>query len=101
MLLVENYEGNEGRGQRSGGGTLEKRRKLARDGLNFQDELNSLDVLSIETFGIINSLAEEMKTTKELSEFLRNCFDKFARACTKRGAYSYNLIQSIKNLPRI
>ena len=54
MLLVENYEG---RGQRSGGGTLEKRRKLARDGLNFQDELNSLDVLSIETFGIINSLA--------------------------------------------
>ena len=99
MLLVENYEG---RGQRSGGGTLEKRRKLARDGLNFQDELNSLDVLSIETFGIvINSLAEEMKTTKELSEFLRNCFDKFARACTKRGAYSYNLIQSIKNLPRI
>jgi len=101
VLLVENCEGNEGRGQRSGGGTLEKRRKLARDGLNFQDELNSLDVLSIETFGIINSLAEEMKTTKELSEFLRNCFDKFARACTKRGAYSYNLIQSIKNLPRI
>ena len=98
MLLVENYEG---RGHRSGGGTLEKRRKLARDGLNFQDELNSLDVQSIETFGIINSLAEEMKTTKELSEFLRNCFDKFARACTKRGAYSYNLIQSIKNLPRI
>jgi len=97
VLLVENYEG---RGQRSGGGTLEKRRKLARDGLNFQDELNSLDVLSIETFGIINSLAEEMKTTKELSEFLRN-FDKFARACTKRGAYSYNLIQSIKILPRI